>query len=93
MLAIPDPASAVIDPFMANPTVSLTCCIIDPITKEEYSRDPRNIAKKAEAYLATTGIADTAFFGAEAEFYIFDSVRYDTTSAGSYFHIDSIAAG
>ena len=92
MLLLPDPTTARLDPFRVRKTLIINFFIHDPLTGEAYSRDPRNIAKKAEAYLATTGIADTAFFGAEAEFYIFDSVRYDTTSAGSYFHIDSIAA-
>src|SRR5665811_2040762 len=70
MLVIPDPETAVIDPFITRPTLSLICNIVDPITKENYSRDPRNIARKAEAYLKSTGIADTAFFGPEAFFFI-----------------------
>ena len=84
------PATAFIDPFAANTTLSLACDVIDPITREVYDRDPRGIAKKAEAYLKSTGIADTAFFGPEAEFFIFDGVSYDTTSNSSYYHLDSI---
>jgi len=90
MLVIPDPATAVMDPFMAHPTMSLIGNIVDPITKEEYSRDPRHIAKKAEAYLKSTGIGDTAFFGPEPEFFIFDGIRYDTNQASSYYFIDSV---
>ena len=77
MLVIPDPTTAVIDPFMALPTLSLICNIVDPITKEDYSRDPRNIARKAEAYLKSTGIGDVAYFGPEPEFFVFDEVRYE----------------
>jgi len=78
MLVIPDPDTAVMDPITEAPTLSLICNIVDPITKERYTRDPRNIAHKAEAYLKSTGIADTAFFGPEAEFFIFDDIRYDS---------------
>ena len=76
MLVIPDPTTAWIDIFNAEPTLSLICTIVDPITREPYDRDPRGIAEKAEAYLKSTGIADTAFFGPEAEFFIFDDVRF-----------------
>src|SRR5438034_758866 len=76
MLVIPDPATAWIDIFNAEPTLSLICTIVDPITREPYDRDPRGVAEKAEAYLKSTGIADTAFFGPEAEFFIFDDVRF-----------------
>jgi len=89
MLVIPDPDSAVIDPFMKDPTLSLTCTIEDPITRAPYSRDPRNISKKAEAYLKSTAIGDTAYFGPEPEFFIFDGVRYDTNSFSSYHYIES----
>src|SRR5574341_587447 len=75
MLVIPDASTAVLDPFTEAPTLSLICNIVDPITKEKYTRDPRNIAQKAEAYLRSTGIADTAYFGPEAEFFIFDDIR------------------
>ena len=90
MLVVPDAVTAFIDPFAANTTLSLMCDVIDPITREVYDRDPRGIAKKAEAFLKSTGLADTAYFGPEAEFFIFDSVRYDTTSNSSFYHLDSI---
>ncbi len=90
MLVVPDPATAVIDPFCERPTLSLICNIVDPITKEEYSRDPRNIARKAEAYLKSTGIGDTAYFGPEPEFFVFDDIRYDQNQHEGYYHIDSI---
>ena len=77
MLVIPDPATAWIDVFNAEPTLSFICTIQDPITREPYDRDPRGVAEKAEAYLKSTGIADTAYFGPEAEFFIFDDVRYE----------------
>lgn len=89
MLVIPDASTAVIDPFMKDTTLSLICNIVDPITKEKYSRDPRNISQKAEAYLKSTGIADTAYFGPEAEFFIFDDVRFDTKENCSYHFVDS----
>jgi glutamine synthetase len=90
MLLIPDPATAVLDPFMEAPTLCLICNIVDPITKERYSRDPRNIAQKAEAYLKSTGIADIANFGPEAEFFIFDDIRFDSQPNCSYYFIDSV---
>ena len=90
MLVMPDAATAVMDPFMAHPTMSLICNIVDPITKEEYSRDPRNIARKAEAYLKSTGIGDTAYFGPEPEFFVFDSVRYDQNAHSGFYFIDSV---
>lgn len=89
MTVMPDPKSAKIDPFMEIPTLSLICDIVHPDTHEPYERDPRQIAKKALAYLRTTGIADTAFFGPEAEFFIFDDVRYDQTPYGGFYHVDS----
>ncbi|MCY3018846.1 MAG: type I glutamate--ammonia ligase [Planctomycetota bacterium] len=75
MLVIPDPETAFVDPFFKDPTLVLICNIQDPITRADYTRDPRNIARKAENYLKTTGIGDVAYFGPEAEFFIFDSVR------------------
>src|SRR3990172_417887 len=90
MLVIPDPNSAIIDPFMQPTTLSLICDVHDPITKEKYSRCPRNIAQKAEAYLKSSGIADTAFFGAEAEFFIFDDIRFDQNEYSGYYYIDSV---
>jgi glutamine synthetase len=92
MMLLPDPTSARIDPFRTRKTLILNFFIHDPLTGEQYSRDPRNVAKKAEAYLKGSGIADTAFFGAEAEFYIFDSIRYDSSPEGTYVHIDAEAA-
>ena len=90
MLVIPDPATAVMDPFTKEATMSLICNIVDPITKQKYSRDPRHIAQKAEAYLKSTGIGDTAHFGPEAEFFIFDDIRFDSTSHSSYYFVDSV---
>lgn len=90
MLVKPDPATAKIDPFIQEKTLSLICNIYDPITHEAYSRDPRNIAKKAEAYLKSTGIADVAYFGPEAEFFIFDDVRYEQGPNHGFYFVDSI---
>jgi len=89
MLMMPDPSSAKMDPFLKVPTLSLTCDILDPITQEPYERCPRGLAKRAEAYLKSTGIADTAYFGPEAEFYIFDDVRFDEGPNESFYQIDS----
>ncbi len=90
MLLLPDPSTAVIDPFRTHKTLNLTFSVFDPITGEAYSRDPRNVARKAEEYLKSTGIADTAYFGPEAEFYIFDSARFATGPNEGFYHIDSI---
>ncbi len=92
MKLVPDPTTAYVDPFRAEKTLILNFSIVDPFTDEPYSRDPRNIAAKAEAYLKSTGIADTAYFGAEAEFYVFDDVRFETKANASYYYIDSIEA-
>src|SRR5213082_2719171 len=89
MLVIPDPATAWIDIFNAEPTLSLICTIVDPITREPYDRDPRGLAEKAEAYLKSTGIADTAFFGPEAEFFIFDDVRFSASANSAFYQIES----
>ncbi|MDP3981557.1 MAG: type I glutamate--ammonia ligase [Chlamydiota bacterium] len=89
MLVIPDSETAIIDPFSLPTTLSLICNIVDPITKESYSRDPRNIALKAEAYLKSTGIGDTSCFGPEAEFFIFDGIRFDLNAHEAYYHIES----
>ncbi len=89
MLLFPDPTSAFLDPFTAVPTLSLICDIADPITHESYSRDPRHVAKKAESYLKATGLADTAFFGPEPEFFILDSVRFDQSHQFGYYYLDS----
>src|SRR5205814_2895659 len=90
MVLVPDPSTAVIDPFRQHSTLNMNCFVLDPVTGESYSRDPRYVAKKAEDYLATTGIADTAYFGPEAEFYIFDDVRFDQNQHEGYYYIDSI---
>jgi glutamine synthetase len=89
MLLIPDAATALVDPFYEVPTLVLLCGILDPITRQHYERDPRWIARKAETYLATTGLGDTAYFGAEAEFFIFDSIRFDQNYNSGYYFIDS----
>jgi glutamine synthetase len=89
MLVIPDPNTAFMDPFTKEPTLSLIGNIFDPITKERYSRDPRGVAIRAESYLASTGIADHAYFGPEAEFFIFDDVRFDQRENHGYYYIDS----
>ena len=89
MLAMPDPDTAFIDPFCAVPTLSLTCTIAETGTKEAYVRDPRGIAQRAEKYLISTGLADQAFFGPEAEFFIFDNVQFDSKSNGTFYSIDS----
>jgi len=91
MALVPDLSTARLDPFRTEKHLNINFFIQDPITGEAYSRDPRNVAKKAEAYLASSGIADTAYFGPEAEFYVFDSVRFETTANASYYHIDSEA--
>ena len=89
MLAIPDPDAAFIDPFYAVPTLSLTCTVAETGTRELYSRDPRGIAQKAEKHLIATGIGDQAFFGPEAEFFIFDNVQFDSKCNGTFYSIDS----
>ncbi|MFF0293713.1 type I glutamate--ammonia ligase [Kitasatospora sp. NPDC004615] len=91
MALVPDLATARLDPFRTEKHLNINFFIQDPITGEAYSRDPRNVARKAEAYLASSGIADTAYFGPEAEFYVFDSVRFETSANASYYHIDSVA--
>jgi len=89
MLIIPDPETLFLDPFMTAPTISLTCDVVEPATKEKYSRCPRSIAQKAQAYLLSTGIADTAYFGPEAEFFIFDDVRFDSGPNFAFYSVDS----
>src|ERR1700723_703099 len=89
MLAMPDPKTAFIDPFCSVPTLSLTCTIAETGTKEAYNRDPRGIAQRGEKYLASTGIADAAVFGPEAEFFIFDNVQFDHRSNGTFYSVDS----
>ncbi len=89
MILIPDPNTAVMDPFREHPTMNVNCFVKDPVTGESYSRDPRFILKKAEEYLKGTGIADTAYFGPEAEFYIFDKVQFDQNQYSGYYFLDS----
>ncbi len=90
MLVVPDASTAKIDPFFKDPTLVLIGNIVDPITRESYTRDPRNIAKKAEAYLKSTGIGDVAYFGPEAEFFIFDDIRFESASNLAFYAIDSV---
>ncbi|MDA1273538.1 MAG: type I glutamate--ammonia ligase [Verrucomicrobia bacterium] len=89
MLAMPDPATAFVDPFCSVPTLSLTCTIAETGTKEAYNRDPRGIAHRAEKYLQKTGVADAAVFGPEAEFFVFDNVQYDSKANGTFYSVDS----
>ncbi len=89
MIVIPDAATAFMDPFFAQPTLTLICEVLDPVTKERYPRDPRNISLKAQNYLVSTGIADTVFFGCEAEFFVFDDVRFDQSANAGYYFLDS----
>ncbi len=89
MVLLPDASTAFIDPFTADPTIVLSCDILDPATMQAYSRDPRGVAKRAEAYLKATGIADTAFFGPEPEFFIFDSVRFSNDMGRVFYEVDS----
>lgn len=89
MLVMPDPKTAAIDPFCAEPTLTMLCDIADPLSRKPYSRDPRYVAKKAIAHLRKTGIGDAAFFGPEPEFFIFDGVRYAAETSESYYHIES----
>ena len=90
MLVIPDPGTAQIDPFLDSvPTLTMICNIVDPVTKEPYTRDPRYVAQKAEAYLKSTGIGDVAYFGPEAEFFILDDIRFGQNAHSGYYFIDS----
>ena len=89
MLIVPDAKTAKMDPFTKHPTLVLICDIVDPITKEPYGRDPRYIAKKAESYVKQLGLADTAYFGPEAEFFVLDDVQYDSKPHHSFYKIDS----
>ena len=91
MTLLPDPTSAYLDPFRTSKTLVMNWFVHDPLTKEAYSRDPRNIARKAMEFLKSTGVGDTAFMGPEAEFYVFDSVRFETKQNAGYYFIDSEA--
>src|SRR5215510_12781052 len=90
MLVLPVAETAFLDPFTKVPTLTMICNIHDPLTKEEYTRDPRNVARKAVNYMKSTGIADVAYFGPELEFFVFDEVRYDQTQYSGYYHLDSV---
>ncbi len=90
MLIVPDSNTAFIDPFLEIPTLVIICNIEDPITRERYTRDPRTVAQKAENYLKSTGIADVATFGPEAEFFVFDDIRFDQTHNSGYYYVDSV---
>lgn len=89
MLVVPQPNTAYLDPFAELPTLAMICNIQDPITREDYTRDPRNVARKAMNYLKSTGVADVAYFGPEAEFFIFDEVRFEQNANQGYYYIDS----
>ena len=89
MLLIPDPNFFMLDPFTEAPTLVMIADVIDPVTKQRYDRDPRYIAKKAEMYLGSTGLADTAYFGAEDEFFIFDNIRFDQKENLGFYFIDA----
>ncbi|MDY0167583.1 MAG: type I glutamate--ammonia ligase [Thermoguttaceae bacterium] len=90
MLVVPQPETAMIDPFTELTTLSMICNIQDPITREDYSRDPRNVARKAVNYMKSTGVGDTCFIGPEAEFFIFDDIRFEQTPNAGFYYIDSI---
>jgi len=89
MILMPDPATAVMDPFFADPTIIIRCDIIEPSTMQGYERDPRSVAHRAEEYMKSTGIADTAYFGPEPEFFVFDDVRWGDDISGAFFEVDS----
>ena len=93
MVLMPEPDTAVMDPFTDENTLIIRCDILEPATMQGYERDPRSVAKRAEAYLKSTGIADTAFFGPEPEFFIFDDVRWGASISGSFYKVDSDEAG
>ncbi len=90
MILMPDPRTAIIDPFRQHPTMNINCFVQDPVTGESYSRDPRYVAKKAEDYLQSTGIADTVYFGPEAEFFIFNDVRFMQDQRSAFYQVDSV---
>ena len=93
MILMPDATTAVLDPFFEDKTLNLRCDVVEPSTMQGYERDPRSLAKRAEAYLKSTGIADTAYFGPENEFFIFDDIRWGSDISGSFYKIDSQEAG
>ena len=89
MMVVPEPVTAIVDPFTERPTLSMICNIVDPVTRERYSRDPRYVADKAESYLKSTGIGDVAYFGPEAEFFILDGVRFDQNAHCGFYYVES----
>src|SRR6516162_4640734 len=89
MLLVADPETACVDPILEVPTLNLICDVVDPVTRQRYSRDPRYVTQKAESYLKNTGIAEVSYWGPELEFYIFDDVRFDQTAHCGYYFIDS----
>ncbi|HZA00250.1 MAG TPA: type I glutamate--ammonia ligase [Acidimicrobiales bacterium] len=92
MILIPDPSTALVDPFTQHKTLNLNCYVLDPVTGESYSRDPRYVARKAEEFLRSTGIADTCYVGPEAEFFVFDDIRFDQNEHEGYYYLESIEA-
>lgn len=92
MVMMPDPSSAVLDPFTEDATLNIRCDILEPATMQGYDRDPRSIAKRAEEYMRSTGIADTVLVGPEPEFFLFDDVKFATNMSGSFFKIDDVEA-
>jgi len=92
MLLVPDANTARIDPLLRIPTLLLICDVVDPVTRERYTRDPRFVAQKAEAYLVKTGIATTSYWGPEAEFFVFDDVRYDQSPHAAFYSVDAARA-
>jgi glutamine synthetase len=90
MMAVPDPDTSCLDPFFARPTVSIIANVVDPVTRQDFSRDPRYVARKAEAHLRESGVADTCYVGPEPEFFIFDEVRYEQNQHKGYYEIDSV---
>lgn len=92
MVLMPDPSTAMLDPFFADPTLIIRCDILEPGTMQGYDRDPRSISQRAEDFLRASGIADTVLFGPEPEFFIFDDIRFGNSMHSSYYHIDDIEA-
>ncbi len=90
MILLPDADTAMMDPFTEHSTISFICNVLDAITREPYTRDPRYITQKAEKYLKSTGLADISYWGPEIEFFIFDSMRFDQNHHEGYYHIDSV---
>ncbi len=90
LLVVPQPETALIDPFTARPTLTMVCNILDPITHQDYSRDPRNIARKAYHYMKSTGLADECLFAPELEFFVFDDARFEQTGNHAFYHVDSV---